>query len=426
MNLKKEAVSGVKWSTLSTVVLASVALLRLSILARFLDAADFGLMALVMFVLGFTNLFMDMGFTSAILHKQNISLKEYSSLYWMNVLFSLILFILLYLFSPLVASFYSESELLILIPLMAFSLIISSVGRQFKTILQKELKFKEISVIESVSAIISLVLAVYLAVEGYGVYSLVFSSLLQYTLSNILFFILGISRFGLLFHFKLKETYPFLKIGIYQVGSQVINYFNKDIDVLIIGKVFGAELLGGYNLAKQLVYRPIQVINPVITRVASPVLAKYQYNTTLLKKHYLTLVSMISTVNIPIYIGIVIFSPWIVEIMYGSDFLHIVYLTRLLSLYMLIRAISNPIGSLIIATGKTGLEFKWNLITLIITPLFVLTGTMHSLMLTTLMLTLSMLVLFVPSWWILVRKLIGASFKEYVTAIFTVYKFWVK
>ena len=93
--IKKGVVSGIKWTSLGTIIIAVVAILKLSILARFLDKADFGLMALVTFVMGFMNLFNDMGLTSAILHKQNITDKQYASLYWLNIGFSIILYILL-------------------------------------------------------------------------------------------------------------------------------------------------------------------------------------------------------------------------------------------------------------------------------------------------------------------------------------------
>ncbi len=118
--------------------------------------------------------------------------------------------------------------------------------------------------------------AVYLAVNGYGIYSLIYSYLLQYTISNIGLFILGLSKYGLQFHFKIADTIPFVKVGGYQVGSQVINYFNRDLDILIIGKFFPTEALGVYSLAKQLVMRPMQILNPIVMKVASPTLALIQ------------------------------------------------------------------------------------------------------------------------------------------------------
>ncbi len=105
MSIRKQAISGVKWTTVSTITLTVVNLLKISVLARFLDKSDFGLMALVTFVLGFMNLFMDMGLTSAILHRQEISKQEYASLYWINIFFSIILVGLIIILSPLIAGF---------------------------------------------------------------------------------------------------------------------------------------------------------------------------------------------------------------------------------------------------------------------------------------------------------------------------------
>ena len=104
-------------------------------------------MALVTFVMGFMNLFSDMGITSAILHKKVISKKEYASLYWFNIGFSLLLYALLWLITPVVSNFYEESELLYLIPLLGLNLLISAIGRIFKTIEAKDLLFKNITII---------------------------------------------------------------------------------------------------------------------------------------------------------------------------------------------------------------------------------------------------------------------------------------
>ena len=239
--IRKQVVSGVKWTTIGTIVIAVAALLKLSVLARLLDKADFGLMALVTFVMGFMNLFSDMGLTSAILHKQDISKQEYASLYWFNVGFSVFLYGILMALTPLVATFYDEPELGFLIPLLGLNLLISAFGRIYKTIEFKHLLFKRITIFEIIAAILSLVFAVYLAIEDYGVLALVYSALLQYVVQNLLYFAYGIRKYGLLARFRFQETKPFLRIGIYQVGGQVINYFNRDMDILLIGKFFGPD-----------------------------------------------------------------------------------------------------------------------------------------------------------------------------------------
>ena len=219
-------------------------------------------------------------------------------------------------------------------------------------------------------------------------------------------------------HFKWRETLPFLKIGVYQVGGQVANYFNRDLDILLIGKFFSTEILGGYSLAKQLVFRPAQIINPILVKVAAPALAKFQHSIDELKEKYLQLISAVSTINFAVYAGIIILTPYLVQILYGPDYESINILVRILSVYMIFRAIGNPIGSLVIATGRTDLEFYWNVMNLFIMPVFIYIGASFGIKEVAISLTLAMVILFIPSWKILVNKMTGASLREYIRAIF--------
>src|SRR5699024_9863434 len=111
----------------------------------------------------------------------------------------------------------------------------------------------------------------------------------------------GIRSRGMLFHFKFEETREFLRVGIYQVGGQVVNYFNRDVDILLIGKFFGSEVLGGYSLAKQLVRKPSSIVNPIVTTVASPILSKIQDDADNLKNKFLYFLKIVSSINFLAY-----------------------------------------------------------------------------------------------------------------------------
>jgi O-antigen/teichoic acid export membrane protein len=414
MSLKSKTIIGVKWTTFSTIVLALVGIIKISVLARFLDAADFGLMALVTFLLGFMDLFMDMGLTSAILHRQEISKNEYASLYWINIIFSFILFALISLSSPLIGAFYNESQLLVLIPIMAISIMLSALGRQFKTIEQKQLNFKYIAITNIVGAAIGLIVSIVAAMKGFGVYALVYGALVQYAISNGIYFVNGLRVSGLIFRFKYLEIKPFLKIGIFQVGGQVANYFNRDLDILLIGKLFGSEILGAYSLAKQLVQRPMQISNPIISNVASPVLAILQKDKEQLKDKFLVIVNMVATINFVAYALLAIMAYPVVFILYGKEYLEIVVLVQILSIYMFLRSVGNPVGSLLTATGRTDLDFNWNLFALFISPIAIYIGAHHSIEMVALSLLTASIILLYPFWRLLIFKLCGASFSEYI------------
>lgn len=410
MNLRKKAISGFKWSTVSTLTLALSAILRLSILARFLDKVDFGLMAMVVFVLGFMNLFMDMGLTTAILHKQNISRNEYTSLYWINFLVSIFLYIIIIITSPIISRFYEEKELVNLLPLMGLSLIISAVGRQFKTMEQKELHFKFIAIVDILASIISLVVGTLLAISGYGVYALVYSTLSLIAFSNLTFFIFGVYKHGFFFRFSFKETKPFLKIGMYQVGSDISNYLNRDVDILIIGKLLGAEILGGYNLAKQLVRRPLQIIDPILSRVAMSIFPIYQNDDSKLRLYFEKILTNLSILDALIYGTIAITAPLIVKILYGPGYEDIVLYVQLFTVVVYLRSLSGQQGILVITKGRTDLGFIWNILLMVVFPLVIYLGTLSNIVYVIVYLILIQTLLLVPSWWLFYKKLINMSF----------------
>ena len=416
MEFKASVIKGVRWTTLGTLGVAICSLLRLSILTRFLSKADFGIMAIVLFVLGLLNLFMDMGLTSAIFHKQDISKKEYASLYWVNLVFGFIVFGVITLIAPFIASFYDEPGLSRYIIIMAIAVIFAGLGSQFKTIEQKHLNFKIIAIVDLTASILSLLLAIVLAVLDFGIYALVFSALVQYSLPNLFFFIRGLYISPVLRYFNFSQALPFLKIGIFEVGSQFVNFFNRDLDILIIGKLFSTELLGGYSLAKQLVYKPAQIINPIATKIANPLLAKFQKDIAVLKESYLKLITIVSSLNFFIYLAVIIFAPYIVFVLYGENYESIAILVRILSVYMYIRSLGNPIGSLVIATGRTDRSFYWNLFSVAIMPCFIFIGSQHNIETVALSMAIGFLVLFIPNWWYLVRYMTGASLKEFVGA----------
>jgi len=420
MSIDKQVKTGVKWTTVSTVVLAVVAILKVSVLTRFLDKSDFGLMALVTFVMGFMELFNDMGLTSAILHKQGITKKQYASLYWINWLASIVMYLILLLVTPVVASFYDQNILNTLIPLIGLNLLLSGLGRQYKTVEQKHLLFKTISIIDIVGALLSLMLSVVLAVYGYGVFALVYSVIFQSLFSNLCYFIIGIKKYGLLFHFKYQETKEFLSIGMYQVGGQVVNYFNRDLDILIIGKFFSADILGGYSLARELVRRPATFIIPILNRVGAPALSKINNDDSKLKEYFLKMTNVLASITIPIYFIIALLAYPIVYVLYGESFTEITILVQILTINMIFRIIGGNVGNLVVATGKTYLDFNWNILTLFVTPLFVLIGSQFGIIGVAIMMSLSMIFLYIPSYYYLIKKMINASLIEYSKAYFLI------
>lgn len=414
MSLKAQAISGVKWTTLSTVITTVLQLIQLAILARFLDPSAFGLMALVMVVVGFSQAFLDMGISNAIIHKQEITKDQLSTLYWVNVLAGFVLFVIICAVAPLVASFYNEPELTMLIILVGITFLVQPFGQQFMVLWQKEMRFSEIAKIDIASKFISLMVSVYFAYEGYGVYALVYGTLAAVAVQTFLFLYIGLQEYGPSFVLKPSEIKEFLSFGAYQMGERSINYFNYQIDTMLIGKLLGMEALGIYTIAKQIIMRPAQIINPIITKVTFPAMAKIQDDTVRLKKVYLKTINYLSSVNFPIYAFIFIFAHDIVMIMFGAKYFEAIYIMQILAIWGALRSIGNPIGSLLLARGKANWGFWWNLGLFFYVPVGIYIGSHWGLEgVSWALILLSFPLGMIANWYFLVRPLSGAEFVEY-------------
>lgn len=362
MPLKEQTISGAKWMTVSKIANSLIQILKLVILARLLSKSDFGIIAIVLMVLGFTEIFADLGFAVGLVHKQDITKKQYSSVFWTNLLLSVALYAIIAFSAPLFATYYAQKELATLIPIMGLQLIINAFGRMFFTFKTKNLEFKFIAIVDMLGLSIGTVITIILAVNGFGVYSLVYGYLAQALVTQGIYFVSGTIKYPVLFHLNIKEISDLLKIGGYQVGAQVLDYISNKIDIFLIGRFFGMELLGLYNLAKELVMKPIQIINSIITSVATPAFAKFQDNIKMIQEKYLDVLKLLSILNFPIFIIFFIFADPMVFILYGSEKAGVAIFLKILSFWGMFNSVGNPAGILMVAKGRTDLSFYWTIV----------------------------------------------------------------
>lgn len=413
MSLKKKAVDGVKWTSVSTVITTILQLLQLAILGRLLDPSSFGLMSLVLIVIGFSQAFLDMGISNAIIHKQEISKNQLSTLYWVNVFSGFLLFICICFLSPFISSFYEKQELTKLIMTAALAFLIQPFGQQFMVLWQKEMRFKEIAKVAIINKSISLLVSVYFAYRGYGAYALVYGVLSGMVSQTIQFMYLGLKEYKPLFVFDLRDIKEFLSFGVYQLGEKIVNYFNSQLDILFIGKLLGIESLGVYTIAKQLIMRQTQIVNPIITKVTFPTMAKIQDDIPRLKNIYLKTINYLSSINFPIYAFIFIMAPYLIPIIFGDKWEESIRILQVLAIFGAIRSTGNPIGSLLLARGKANWGFYWNLGLSFYIPLVIYISSHWGLEGVSWGLVLAMLIGVVPNWYFLVRPLCAAKFLEY-------------
>lgn len=417
MNLKSKTFSAARWTTISSIFRSGLQFAQMAILARLLAPADFGLMALVTATLAFATIFADMGISSAIIHRRDVTQQQLSSLFWLNVSASSGLMLLLMLLSPLFAYFYGEPRLAELLLWASCLFLINGLGQQLRVNAEKVLEFRKLAIIEIIAALLGFAVAVSSALYGVGVYALIWGSLINALMTTVLSWLILANGWRPTFCLKLAEIKTFLKFGAYMVGNNIANTINSMLDIFLGGHLLGASALGLYSLPRNLALQIAGLINPIITRIGFPVMAAVQHEPEKIRSIYLKTMRMTASVNFPIYFGLAVYAPSIVQIMFGEQWTASSDTLRILAFWGLIRSTGNPVGSLLLAVGKADLQFRWNLILLFFIPPALWIGAGYGINGLAFSLLIMQAALFIPAWYFLVKPCCHASLREYVEQV---------
>jgi lipopolysaccharide exporter len=374
MSIKQKTASGVVWTGIATLSSVIIQFLQLAVLARLLDPSDFGIMAMIMVVIGFANAFADMGVSNAIIHRQNIQPRQLSSLYWLSVLLGISICLIIIVSIPWIAQFFREPRLAVLLLWASIIFIVTPFGQQFQILFQKELQFKYLAIVEILAVIAGSTTAILAALQGKGVLSLVWGQLATSSFRSILLAYRGWRSWRPMIFFDIKGLKEFLGFSIYQMAERSINYVAWNLDKLLVGKMLGSSSLGFYNIAYQLMVRPFMVLNPIMTKVALPVFASIQDDNERLRRGYIKMSQWIALINTPIYLGMLVMADPLIALLLGPKWSPSVAVFQILSGLGILYSLGNPLGSLLLAKGRADLGFWINVLGIIVYSLAVVVG----------------------------------------------------
>lgn len=410
---------GFRWTALNSACTTILQFVKLAILTRLLDPTDFGVMAIILLILGFAQMMVNTGLSEPIIQRKNPTKQELSSLYWLNILTGFFFYGLICLITPLIASSFRVPEITVLLPVAAIGIIFLSVGVQFHARLRKALRFKAIATINISSIVLDVVFAVGFSQMGYGVWALVWGYMIGCLFRmSILVFCGFKSQWLPAWRFRWTDTQGYLQFSLFRMGAMVANYMTSRTDQILIGSLMGVESLGYYNIAFRLIIQPLEKLNPILTNVAMPVFAIVQDDAERMKRGLFRLSKFLMVINAPILVGVVVLANLIVPVILGEKWLPSVPLVQILGLYILIRAQMSASSSVIIAKGKADWSLYWNLgVLLLVTPLLYLaslTGQPHGIAAT---LSVVFVFLFYLNYRLRLCKLMEFTFFEYLEVL---------
>ena len=326
-SLKNKTIKGVFWSAIERFSVQGVQFILSFVIARQLLPSDYGLIAMLNIFMALAQCFIDSGFSNALIQKQNRTQADYSTVFYFNLVASILMYILLLLFAPLIAVFYNQPILEIIIIWTGLTLIIRSISTVQYTILAINLNFKLQAIISFIAIIISGSIAIYLATNGYGVWTLVMQGLINSSVITILLWMTTHWRPSIFSIASFKEMFSFgskLLIG----GLMHTAYIH--LYTLTIGKIFSPKDLGLYSKAANISQYPSTNITNILDRVIYPVLCKLQDKDEALVDKFYLFIKATAFFVFPMMIGLATISPPFIRLVLTDKWLDIVPFLQIL------------------------------------------------------------------------------------------------
>lgn len=393
-------------------------LLQVSVLARLLTPADFGLMAITGSTLTVLSLLADLGLSRAIIHFDSTETSTLSSLYWLNLIMASTLSLLLALAAPAIEKIFKLQGLEgVLIAVSPF-FVISSLGQQFVALAERNLEFPRLATNEILAALTGSATAICFAINGAGVYSLVAGLLATTASASGLAWLRLSSGYRPHFDLKFAQTKPHLRFGAYLIGEGLINALVRQADVFVAGIATSSSSLGIYTVPRDLSLRVGMVVNPIITRIGFPIMARLKGDMASLKTVYVETLRMTMSINFPAYLLLAAFADDVVRLLYGPQWLKAAGFLRILAFWGMARATTSPVGSLLHAVGFVRRALLWNLMMLVSIPAigwvaihrWGLPGLAYGLVIV-------QILLITPAWRYLVHPACGIDMADYLKAL---------
>lgn len=353
--LKDKVINSMLWVTIDKTGNYTLIFISNLILARLLMPEDFGSIAMLQVFLTITDIIVHGGFVTALIQKKNPSHLDYSSVFYVNLSVSIVLYLILFFCAPLIADFYKLPLLCILLRVQAIGLIINSFSVVQLSILKKHFKFKALAIRNILSSLIGLTACLLCAFGGLGVWSLVVNNIVNCLVSIVLLW--RASDWRPTFEFSFASVKELFGFGGFMMLSSIIGTFYDNLQSLLIGRFYTASDLGYVNQAKKLEAIPSGALASVVTQVSFPTFSNLQDNNNALRNGLRKNIKSIEYINLPMMLLLMVIAEPLILLLYGERWATSIPYFQILCISRLIAVIVPLNMSIISAKGRGKLYF---------------------------------------------------------------------
>jgi O-antigen/teichoic acid export membrane protein len=360
LTLKDKAVKGASWSLAGHIIQSLSSFVIGIILARILTPSEYGLVGMAGVFIFVTYVFVDSGFSTALIQKPTCTSADYSTVFYVNLAISIFFFLVLFFTSGPIANFYDEPELVSIIRTLSFLIILYALSIVHRSIITKRIDLKLLNLIHITSQIASGTIGIIMAYKGFGVWSLVWKTLLNQLFINLQFWIFN--KWYPTFEFSLKSLKQMFSFSSKLLVSGIINKTYEQLYNLVIGKFFSASELGLYTRANQFKNLPSESLSGAIMSVSFPVFSNVQNDPARLKNIARKLLKATMFVNITAMLGMLAVSRYLLLTLVGEKWVDATIYLQLLCIVGLLYPF-HPINlNIITALGRSDLFLRLEII----------------------------------------------------------------
>lgn len=353
-------VSGTGWRGIAELFRFVWSALVLLLLGKLLGPVAFGLVGMTDVLVLFFNIFMEMGFETAVVQQRKLNDQSLSSLFWLNISLGLLLAVVGLLISPLLAVFYQEARVQLIFSVLCLTFILQSFSIIQRGLLIRQMDFRALAVIDMLSSLLASFLAIGVALQGGSYWSLVVLQLGRHLFTAVGYWYHSSWRPRLVF--DLTDSLASIKFSGNVLLFNILNFVATRSDLILIGRLLGTEALGFYVMAQRLVFAPLGQILNIISATLLPVLAAVQHNPAQVGRLYTKVMSTVFTAVAPFFVLVILLASVLVPFQLGVEWLPLVPLLIIWSLGGLRRILSTRMGVLFLAMNRPDLQWKYQLV----------------------------------------------------------------
>lgn len=345
------------WSALQKYSTMLIRFVSGIILARLLTPYDYGCIGMLMIFVVLSESFIDGGFGSALIQKKRPTQEDYSTIFFWNVGMALLLYIVLYICAPAIARFYNIPLLCKVLRVQGMILFIYAFNIVQQNQLRKKLNFKVLSVVTISTSLISLIVTILMAYNGYGVWSLVAQYILTAAIPAIVFWFYIKWRPQLIFSWQ--SFHDLFSFGGYMFLTDILNRFGHQIQGLLIGRFYNASTMGLYSKADGLERLASSSISQVMTQVTYPLYAEVQDDKDKLGNMIRRMTMALAYITFPLMFILMLCAKPIFLILYSERWIDSVPYFQFLCFAGLAYSLQSVNYQSISAIGKSRVMFVW-------------------------------------------------------------------